>query len=66
MKSEDLIKRQATKENGTKSYDRFRPWAMGDPKEKNRIVTLFEGEIMEDGTIIPGEGFENPLLTPPD
>lgn len=44
----------------------MRPRLVPGQEADYEIVTLFEGVIKEDGTIIPAEGYANPLLDDSD
>ena len=56
MKTEVLLWRQA-EENSTR-VDQW-PWLVPDHNPGVKIVTLFEGVIQEDGTVIPPESGAN-------
>ena len=62
MKSEEILKRQAAEDDEMITLGQRWPWLVTGLEAEYVIVTLFEGVIKEEGTIITGEGFENPLL----
>ena len=61
MKTEEILVREPEEKNRIDVSIEHWPCLFPGDKAEYDIVTLFEGEILEDGTVIPGERFENPL-----
>lgn len=61
MKTADITERQAAEEAKATLFGQCWPWLVPGRRAENNTVTLLEGVIEEDGTVIPAEGFEDVL-----
>lgn len=61
MKTEEILLRKVEEKNRIAVLNEHWPWLVPDQRADVRIVTLFKGVITEDGTVIPEDGYVNPL-----
>ena len=59
MKTEDILLREAEEKRRIVVISGDWPWVVPGEKAEYEGVRLFEGEFLEDGTVVPGEGFED-------
>lgn len=63
MKTEEILLREGEEKNRIEAFAEHWPWLVPGDEADYEIVTLFEGKILKDRTVIPEEGFANPLLS---
>ena len=63
MKTEEILLRMVEEKNRIAVLNEYWPWLVPGNEADYQSATLFEGVIKEDGTVIPGDGFANPLLS---